>query len=199
MFLTAQNAGEQRKTMVIGGSYPGALSAWFKVRYPQIALASWASSGVVQPIINFWEFDNQVYESSVKSGEWCPLLIQKSVAYITEQGHARDNGDTNTVIDQFLKTGSNAGMPTSDFMFYYADIFVESVQYGHRTELCTMLKSHENETDAMQYYYIIQFGDSVAGVTPGDYNTNILSSPVIDTHSSGRPWTYQYCTEYGFF
>lgn len=84
MFLTAQNAGEQRKTMVIGGSYPGALSAWFKVRYPQIALASWASSGVVQPIINFWEFDNQVYESSVKSGEWCPLLIQKSVAYITE-------------------------------------------------------------------------------------------------------------------
>ena len=47
VFLNAQGAGADKKTMVIGGSYPGALSAWFRVRYPQIALASWSSSGVV--------------------------------------------------------------------------------------------------------------------------------------------------------
>lgn len=68
--------------MVIGGSYPGALSAWFRVHYPQIALASWASSGVVQPIVDFWQFDEQVYTSAAKSGEDCPRRIQKSVAYI---------------------------------------------------------------------------------------------------------------------
>jgi len=33
-FLTAQGAGDQKKTLVIGGSYPGALSAWFRVHYP---------------------------------------------------------------------------------------------------------------------------------------------------------------------
>jgi len=32
--LNANNAGPDRKTMVIGGSYPGALSAWFRVHYP---------------------------------------------------------------------------------------------------------------------------------------------------------------------
>jgi pimeloyl-ACP methyl ester carboxylesterase len=34
VFLNANNAGPDRKTMVIGGSYPGALSAWFRVHYP---------------------------------------------------------------------------------------------------------------------------------------------------------------------
>ena len=52
--LTAVGSGADKKTLVIGGSYPGALSAWFRVHYPQIALASWASSGVVQPIVDFW-------------------------------------------------------------------------------------------------------------------------------------------------
>jgi len=47
VFLTAQGSGSAKPTLVIGGSYPGALSAWFRVHYPQIALASWASSGVV--------------------------------------------------------------------------------------------------------------------------------------------------------
>jgi hypothetical protein len=56
-FLTAQGAGDQKQTLVIGGSYPGALSAWFRVHYPQIAAASWSSSGVVQPIVDFWHFD----------------------------------------------------------------------------------------------------------------------------------------------
>jgi len=48
----------------------------------------------------------------------------------------RDAGDKKTAIDNFLDTTSAAGMRTDDFMFYYADIFVESVQYGNRTTLC---------------------------------------------------------------
>jgi len=58
--------------LVIGGSYPGALSAWFRERYPHLTVGSWSSSGVVQPIVDFWRFDEQTYQSTVKSGEWCP-------------------------------------------------------------------------------------------------------------------------------
>ena len=35
------------EVMVIGGSYPGAMSAWFRSRYPHLAVGSWASSAVV--------------------------------------------------------------------------------------------------------------------------------------------------------
>lgn len=63
--------------VVIGGSYPGALSAWFREKYPQMTMASWASSGVVYPIADFWKFDEQVYLSTVKHSEECPATIQK--------------------------------------------------------------------------------------------------------------------------
>jgi len=36
--------------------------------------------------------------------------------------------------------GAYPGMDNGDFEFYFADIFVESVQYGNRTGLCDMLK-----------------------------------------------------------
>jgi hypothetical protein len=36
-------------------------------------------------------------------------------------------------------------------------------------------------------------------VNPPDYDANLISIPVIDPYSAARPWTYQYCTEYGWF
>ena len=48
-------------------------------------------------------------------------------------------------------------MRTDDWMFFYADIFVESVQYGGRTALCETLKgmkglSQEEFVEAMISY-----------------------------------------------
>jgi len=43
--------------VVVGGSYPGALSAWFKFKYPHLVKISWASSGVVHAIKDFTKFD----------------------------------------------------------------------------------------------------------------------------------------------
>jgi len=39
-----------RKVMTIGGSYPGALSAWYKSQYPTTTDAAWSSSGVINVI-----------------------------------------------------------------------------------------------------------------------------------------------------
>lgn len=68
---------------MVGGSYPGALSAWFRAKYPQWAVASWASSAVVQPILNFEEFDLQVYNSTLKSGSFCPDAIKSITKQLT--------------------------------------------------------------------------------------------------------------------
>jgi len=76
-FLSEMNRDDpSRQTIVVGGSYPGALSAWFRSRYPHVAIGSWASSAVVQPEVNMWQFDNQVYLSALKSGQACPDAIQ---------------------------------------------------------------------------------------------------------------------------
>ena len=36
-------------------------------------------------------------------------------------------------------------------------------------------------------------------MSPADYDTTLLANTTIDVNSAGRQWTYQYCTEYGFY
>jgi hypothetical protein len=43
-------------------------------------------------------------------------------------------------------------MRTDDFMYYYADIFVESVQYGNRTTLCDELASLQGQSDSEIFF-----------------------------------------------
>lgn len=43
------------------GSYPGALVAWFKNLYPNHARAVWSSSGVINAIEEFVDYDMDVY------------------------------------------------------------------------------------------------------------------------------------------
>lgn len=43
----------KRQWVTIGGSYPGALSAWFKKTYPEAAAVAWSSSGVIEAIQDF--------------------------------------------------------------------------------------------------------------------------------------------------
>ena len=54
-------------------------------------------------------------------------MIQDSMKYVTEQGELREDGETDTIIDKTLKGTGSEGMRTDDWMFYYADIFLESV------------------------------------------------------------------------
>jgi len=53
----------RRKVITIGGSYPGAMVAWFRYKYPHITDGSWASSGVVNVMYQFPEFDRSIIDT----------------------------------------------------------------------------------------------------------------------------------------
>lgn len=65
----------QNPWVTVGGSYPGALSAWFRYKYPHLTIGSIASSAVVQVIENYQNFDYQMYLSAMKSGDYCQKAI----------------------------------------------------------------------------------------------------------------------------
>ena len=62
----------------VGGSYPGALSAWFRYKYPHLVIGSIASSAVVLAIEDFKDFDEQIYLSSAKSSGCTKALNDSS-------------------------------------------------------------------------------------------------------------------------
>lgn len=63
--------------IVVGGSYPGALSAWFHDKYPHLSVMSWSSSGVIKPIQDFYMFDEQIYLSTNNVNTACPGYVQE--------------------------------------------------------------------------------------------------------------------------
>ena len=48
------------KFLLVGGSYPGAMVAWFKNVYPDSAKAVWSSSGVINTIQDYFWYDYDV-------------------------------------------------------------------------------------------------------------------------------------------
>lgn len=59
MNISSQYGLKKRKVIVIGGSYSGALSSWMRLKYPHLVDVAYASSGVVNAILDFNMFDGQ--------------------------------------------------------------------------------------------------------------------------------------------
>ncbi|XP_024537539.1 probable serine protease EDA2 [Selaginella moellendorffii] len=53
--------------IVVGGSYAGALSAWFRLKFPHLVVASWASSGVVEAVLEYSAYDEQLRDDDFLS------------------------------------------------------------------------------------------------------------------------------------
>lgn len=120
-FLNYLTQGEHyRPVVVVGGSYPGALSAWFRSRYPHLSVGSWSSSGVVYPIKNFWTFDYQIFASTKKSGYSCSKSIQSLMDEVFEDPKSN-------LTEHKLNLGAHPSINNGDFAFFFSDIFVESV------------------------------------------------------------------------
>lgn len=51
-FVAAMSPNQ--RVITIGGSYPGAMSSWFRNKYPHIALGALASSAVIDAVYNFY-------------------------------------------------------------------------------------------------------------------------------------------------
>lgn len=178
-----------KRWFVIGGSYPGALVSWFRNKYPHIAFGAWSSSGVVNAIQDFHQFDEVVTEALMKSGEQCITTVRNLVNY-TNTEFEKGRGDA---IKQVF---DSAEMRDDEFFWFYADIIAETVQYGKRTELCErVVKLGEDYAAINQMINDWQVG---VRVKRDDYWSVALQNTVIDFGSNGRQWTYQYCSQLGY-
>jgi len=186
--------GQKAKVVIVGGSYAGAFSAWFRTRYPQLVDASWASSAVVVPYLSFPDFDKQVYLSAMLSGKECVEGI-KSVNSLVEEQYK--NGNLTKVTEVFdasdmFKSGD--GRPV---LFYVTDVMAELIQYGHRTELCSALSNAKTSWEKLAA--VATVGKKNGMTDPKFYSLSYLETVFWKPQRDGRQWYWQKCTQLGWF
>ncbi|KAJ6812403.1 putative serine protease EDA2 isoform X1 [Iris pallida] len=182
----------QSRWFVFGVSYSGALSAWFRLKFPHLTCGSLASSAVVLAVYNFTDFDKQVGASV---GAECKSVLQEITALVEEQLQSDGGAVKNLFGAAKLK---NDG----DFLYLLADAAVIAVQYGNPDVLCSPLVDAkkngkdlvETYADYVKSYYLGRFGSSVQ-----TYDQQYLKNTSLGENSGDRLWWFQVCTEVAYF
>ncbi|RHY32557.1 hypothetical protein DYB32_002460 [Aphanomyces invadans] len=172
--------------IAVGGSYPGALSAWFRIAYPNATVASISSSGVVKPIYNFHGFDEQVAESV--GPECADSLRRITAAYEAEIAAGRGK--------QVKALFGAEALNDPDFFYMLADSAAMAVQYGTKDKLCgpmvAAVKANVSLTEAFANFTLAKYGKEFGyGCF---YDTGCLKSNV-ERWPEGRSWRWQKCSQ----
>ena len=126
MSVSGTTPGPQRKWVIVGGSYAGALVSWFTVKHGDLVTATWASSGVVDAIFNFTAFDQTV---ATAVGPACAGAL-RGVTAAFEDAWVTSNAALLALFN------SPPGFYTQqDFAWMLADSAAMGPQYGRKDKL----------------------------------------------------------------
>ncbi|KAL8168026.1 hypothetical protein V2J09_009525 [Rumex salicifolius] len=192
MNLKLNRTNVENPWFVFGVSYPGALSAWFRLKFPHLTCGSLASSAVVLAVYNYTEFDQQI---GVSAGPECKAALQE-VTHLVEQRLASNQKELKSAF------GASELKIDGDFLYFVADAAVTAFQYGNPDKLCSPLveakKAGKDLVDTyasfVKDYFLEEFGVSVK-----TYSQNHLKNIVPGEDSSDRLWWFQVCTEVAYF
>jgi hypothetical protein len=178
------------KWVAIGGSYPGALSAWFRVAYPNTTVAALSSSGVVLPIYDFHGFDEQVAESA---GPKCADALRQTTRAFEDEIQ-RGNA---TRVKSLL--GAQA-LADADFFYMLADAAAMAVQYGHKDVVCKAMTDAVDQKlllpEAFAKFTIDMYGDAFGSGC--FYDTTCLAHDK-SRWADVRSWRWQKCSQLAYF
>ena len=121
--------------MIVGGSYPGAMVAWFKHVYPDQVKAVWSSSGVINAIQDYLHYDMDVYLTTSR----CLNDTQTKIAMLSQDVERILLGlDTRWNRTDFLSKfgATDGGINNGEFMYLVGDWAAGYIQGGASAALC---------------------------------------------------------------
>ena len=100
------------------------MAAWLWYKFPHIFDGALSSSGVVNAVFNFTQFDGQMYTSTMMSGKECTNVVESMTQTI--DNFIKNNDKTSlTKLKQKFKADPN--MDIGDFMFFFSELHVEKI------------------------------------------------------------------------
>ena len=186
----------------IGGSYPGALASWYRIAYPDKTIGSLSSSGVVNAILDFTQFDRYVARAI---GEPCAGRL-RNVTHAFEDA-LRVPAAACVTKGLF---GCDCEIWDADFFYMLADAAAMVNQYGRKEELCSFLEGLEEDEEGgrevppSEFELVWRF----ANFTNMYYGPQFGASCFYDSRCAGdvskatlneRSWRWQKCWELAYF
>ncbi|KAK3907645.1 Putative serine protease K12H4.7 [Frankliniella fusca] len=208
---------EGQKVMVFGGSYPGNLAAWARLKYPHLIHAAVSSSAPVHAKADFVEYMEVVSRSLARvAGQWCDDNVKMATDRVvqllkTTDGYAQVKKTFQVAnelvnkpdLDNFFLTLSNpfAGavqynrdsMPNSAYNIKYICSFMQGDNLTPdeaMEKLSTLILGNDKGTDKLYDF-------SYQGMV--DLYKQEVYQFSDDEYDAMRQWTYQTCTEFGYF
>ena len=193
-------ASENVRVICIGGSYPGALSSWFRLKYPHLVWASWASSAPVEIKNDFIEYDQHVANQVKSVSQECFNSIQTSLDRIEKIIQSQN---AEAILSLKRELGFYDDQYDVSVLYVVVDILSALVQYNSvyklLNETCESFTGNPEE-DWTQFKIALNKTLKLMNQKIGDAdllmatNTSTLS-PFRDS----RSWQYMTCTQVGWF
>ncbi|GAM18064.1 hypothetical protein SAMD00019534_012390 [Acytostelium subglobosum LB1] len=207
-FIAAEyNVPASSKWVSFGGSYSGALTSWFRLKYPALVDLTIASSAPVNAVVDFYQYLEVVQNSllATTNGQQCVNNIAAATQKI--QGMLQQQGGLQSVSNMFkLVPALQTQNDVANFMQSLAGNFMGVVQYNlegpgpSTTSLCQTMTNNAN--DALTNYLAVwnTFADNESSdVTYQTMIEEMLNVTNDENAIGGRMWFYQTCTEFGYY
>ncbi|KAM9853532.1 thymus-specific serine protease [Aulostomus maculatus] len=200
-----------------GGSYSGALSAWFRGKFPHLVYAAVASSAPVKAKLDFSSYNNIVALSlmneAVGGSAKCLAEVRRAFAAV-EASLMEGNADKVAVDFGCCQIPSNHD-DQIELMQNLADIVMGTVQYNDEGvlmsihELCDVMtnrsRSYDEKMDA--YHSLVELAqiyrstteEPCLDVSHEQTMRDLMHTTLQSGRRTERQWIYQTCSEFGFY
>ncbi|XP_018411561.1 PREDICTED: putative serine protease K12H4.7 [Nanorana parkeri] len=209
-----------RKWIVFGGSYPGCLAAWYRLKFPHLAHAAVASSAPVQAVLNFSEYLDVVQSSLARNHSGCPKMMKVASDTLIELLLYKENYEKITRDFNLCKPLEiNSKMDLAFLLDTIAEYIMDIVQYNNDNREFEGVKNTNitiqvvcdimaNESWGSPYDRYVEVLHTIIKATQEKCIEASYQTYVQDMRdcrwegaasTGGRQWMYQTCTEFGYF
>lgn len=211
--IPTYNLTENNPIITFGGSYPGALSAWIRLRIPQLVFAAFSTSSPVLAQLDFTGYCDVVAASMSNSlvggSPQCLTALESAFQSINTalRGSPSEQAAMAKLMSSCEPPQSIQDLET--LTSNLAGVVMGTVQYNDEgfypldvQSMCNMLtNTSTNPLNAFAQIVQVANGGQCMDNSYADYISQ-LGNVAFAPGASGvgmRQWVYQTCTEFGYY